>query len=143
MTFVKQIGCAATAMLVGASVSAPRAQAAYTVTLAEQGSNVVATGSGTLDLAGRTMTEGATTRLRSTRYEEYPSQEISPVAVSLPAQEPASAPIRSGMINDTGEISGAVGSVPVAEIASPINSMKSTMPQRNPWAKRRLIRPAA
>jgi len=52
MTFVKQIGCAAAlgvAMLIGYG---PMAQAAYTVTLAQMGSNVVATGSGSIDLAG-------------------------------------------------------------------------------------------
>lgn len=55
MTFVKQIGGAASlgaAMLIGACLSAPSAQAAYTVTLNQVGSDVVATGSGTLDLDG-------------------------------------------------------------------------------------------
>jgi hypothetical protein len=42
---------AAMAMLIGSSLSAPSAQAAYIVTLAQEGPNVVATGSGTLDLA--------------------------------------------------------------------------------------------
>jgi hypothetical protein len=53
MTFVKRIGgAAALAMLVGSGLSAPPAQAAYIVTLAQVGSNVVSTGSGTIDLAG-------------------------------------------------------------------------------------------
>jgi hypothetical protein len=39
------------ATLIGGGVSAPIAQAAYTVTLLQEGSNVVATGSGTFDLA--------------------------------------------------------------------------------------------
>jgi hypothetical protein len=52
MTFVKQIGCAAAAMLIGCGLSGLPAQAGYIVTLTEQGSNVVASGSGTLDLTG-------------------------------------------------------------------------------------------
>jgi hypothetical protein len=40
------------AMLIGSGLFAPPAQASYTVTLAQVGRNVVATGSGTLDLAG-------------------------------------------------------------------------------------------
>lgn len=54
MTFVKQIGGTAfgAAMLIGSGLFAPPAQAAYTVTLDQVGSNVVATGSGKLDLAG-------------------------------------------------------------------------------------------
>ena len=55
MTFVKQIGGAAAlgvAMLIGCGLSAPPAQAGYIVTLEQVGSNVVATGSGTIDLAG-------------------------------------------------------------------------------------------
>jgi len=55
MTFRKQIGGAAVfgmAMVIGSGLSAAPAQAAYIVTLAQVGSNVVATGSGTLDTAG-------------------------------------------------------------------------------------------
>jgi hypothetical protein len=54
MSFPKQIGRAAigVAILMGSGLSAPPVQAAYTVTLAQEGSNVVATGSGTIDLAG-------------------------------------------------------------------------------------------
>lgn len=55
MTLVKHLGGAAAvgmALLVGAGLSAPPAQAAYTVTLMQQGSNVVATGSGAIDLTG-------------------------------------------------------------------------------------------
>lgn len=58
MTFAKQIGSAAAlgaAMVIGACLCAPPAQAAYTLTLEQQGSNVVATGSGTLDLDGLTL----------------------------------------------------------------------------------------
>src|ERR1700741_2270138 len=40
------------AMLIGAGLSSPSAQAGYTVTLLEQMSNVVATGSGRIDLTG-------------------------------------------------------------------------------------------
>jgi hypothetical protein len=53
MIFVNRIaGVAAlgAAMLIGSGPCAPPAQAGYIVTLAQQGSNVVATGSGTLDL---------------------------------------------------------------------------------------------
>ena len=39
-------------MLIGFGLSAPSTQAGYIVTLTQQGSNVVATGSGTLDLTG-------------------------------------------------------------------------------------------
>jgi hypothetical protein len=52
MTSVKQIWCAAAlgvAMLIGYG---PMAQAAYTVTLAQVGTDVVATGGGTIDLTG-------------------------------------------------------------------------------------------
>lgn len=55
MGVLKQIGGAATvgaAMVIGCGLSAPPAQAAYVVTLTQVGSNVVATGSGTIDLAG-------------------------------------------------------------------------------------------
>jgi hypothetical protein len=54
MTFLKQIGGAAAlgVAMLGSGLSAPPAQAAYIVTLAQAGSNVVATGSGTIDLAG-------------------------------------------------------------------------------------------
>jgi hypothetical protein len=45
------VAVAIPAMLIGAGLSAP-AQAAYTVTLAQVGTSVVATGSGTLDLTG-------------------------------------------------------------------------------------------
>ena len=51
MTSLKWIGVGAT-MLVGVSLVAPPAQAAYIVTLLQAGSNVVATGSGTIDTAG-------------------------------------------------------------------------------------------
>jgi hypothetical protein len=55
MTIAKQIAGAAVlgiGMLVGCGVPAPSAQAGYTVTLAQQGPNVVATGSGPIDLTG-------------------------------------------------------------------------------------------
>jgi hypothetical protein len=54
MSFPKQIGGAAlgVAILMGSGLSAPPAEAAYIVTLEQEGSNVVATGSGTIDLAG-------------------------------------------------------------------------------------------
>jgi hypothetical protein len=60
MTFVKQISGGAmlgVAMLVGAGLSAPPAQAGYIETLEQVGSNVVATGSGTIDLAGLSRSE--------------------------------------------------------------------------------------
>jgi hypothetical protein len=53
MAFMKWVAGAAAlgaAMLV--SLFTPSAQAAYIVALTQQGSNVVATGSGTIDLAG-------------------------------------------------------------------------------------------
>src|SRR4051812_36977784 len=52
MTFVKRIAGAVAlgpALVFGGGLSAPPAQAAYTVTLQQQGSDVVATGAGTLD----------------------------------------------------------------------------------------------
>jgi hypothetical protein len=55
MRAMTKIGGAAAigvAMLVGFGLSAPPAQAGYTVTLEQVGSDVVATGSGTIDLAG-------------------------------------------------------------------------------------------
>jgi len=53
-TFTKQIGGAAlgAAMLLGAGLCAPPAQAGYIVDLTQVGGNVVATGIGTIDLAG-------------------------------------------------------------------------------------------
>ena len=51
----EQLGKAAAlgvAMFISAGMSAPPAQAAYVVTLAQVGPDVVATGSGTIDLAG-------------------------------------------------------------------------------------------
>lgn len=52
MTLVKKIASAtalSAAMMLGGGLPAPPAQAAYTVTLQQQGSDVVATGAGTLD----------------------------------------------------------------------------------------------
>jgi hypothetical protein len=50
MTFVKRI--AGAAVLIGCGLFVLPAQAAYIVTLVQQGDNVVATGSGTIDLTG-------------------------------------------------------------------------------------------
>jgi hypothetical protein len=53
MTFVTRIaGTAAlgAAMMIGSSLSAPPTQASYIVTLMQQGTNVVASGSGSIDL---------------------------------------------------------------------------------------------
>jgi len=53
--FVKRMTAAAAlgaAVLIGCGLSAPSAQAAYMVTLEQQGPNVVATGSGPIDLTG-------------------------------------------------------------------------------------------
>jgi hypothetical protein len=53
MTFVKQIaGLAALGAALLLGLSGPSAQAGYVATLTQQGSNVVASGSGTLDLTG-------------------------------------------------------------------------------------------
>jgi hypothetical protein len=55
MTFVKVITVAAAlgiALLIGGGLCAPPAQAGYIVTLTQQGANVVATGSGTIDTTG-------------------------------------------------------------------------------------------
>ena len=54
MTFGKRIGGAAaiSMAMLGAGLCAAPAQAAYIVTLAQVGSNVVATGNGTIDTAG-------------------------------------------------------------------------------------------
>jgi hypothetical protein len=46
------------ATLIGGGVSVPIAQAAYTVTLLQEGSNVVATGSGSFDLTALSLTGG-------------------------------------------------------------------------------------
>jgi hypothetical protein len=57
MGFVKQIAGAAAlgaGMLIGCGLSASPAQAGYIVKLTQQGSNVVASGSGTIDLNGLT-----------------------------------------------------------------------------------------
>jgi hypothetical protein len=62
MTFVRRITGAATigvAMLIGSGLSAPPAWAGYIVDLTQVGSNVVATGSGTIDLTGLTSFSGA------------------------------------------------------------------------------------
>jgi hypothetical protein len=60
------------AMLIGGGVSAQPAQAAYTVTLEQMGSNVVATGSGTIDLTGLSPT-------RSRRNPEPRNAKADPV----------------------------------------------------------------
>jgi hypothetical protein len=52
MTFIKGIASVGAAMLIG--LSATSAQAGYVVDLTQQGSNVVATGSGAIDLSGLT-----------------------------------------------------------------------------------------
>jgi hypothetical protein len=55
MTFVVKRMVSATAVgmaLIGGGLMAPPAQAGYVVTLTQQGSNVVASGSGTIDLTG-------------------------------------------------------------------------------------------
>jgi hypothetical protein len=64
MSFNHVAGAAAlgVAMLVGAGLSAPSGRAAYIVTLAQVASNVVATGSGTIDLTGLS-SEGASTKI--------------------------------------------------------------------------------
>jgi hypothetical protein len=53
MTFIKGIAGIGAAMLIG--LSAPSAQAGYVVDLTQQGSDVVATGSGAIDLTGLTV----------------------------------------------------------------------------------------
>ena len=61
MAFVKQFAgmtALGVAMLFGTGLCASEAQAAYTVTLTQQGPNVVATGSGTIDLTGLTSEPG-------------------------------------------------------------------------------------
>ena len=52
MAFIKGIASLGAAMLIG--LYAPSAQAGYVVDLTQQGSNVVATGSGPIDLTGLT-----------------------------------------------------------------------------------------
>jgi hypothetical protein len=54
------VAVAIPAMLIGSGLSAPPAQAGYTVTLTQVGSNVVATGSGTIDTTDLT-SEGSGT----------------------------------------------------------------------------------
>ena len=53
MTFIKGVASLGAAMLIG--LSAPPARAGYVVDLTQQGSNVVATGSGPIDLTGLTV----------------------------------------------------------------------------------------
>src|ERR1700719_2617380 len=53
MTFIKGAASLGAAMLIG--LSAPPARAGYVVDLTQQGSNVVATGSGPIDLTGLTV----------------------------------------------------------------------------------------
>ena len=48
------------AMLIGCGLAAPPAQAGYMVTLTQEGGDVVATGSGPIDLAGLSFVSGAT-----------------------------------------------------------------------------------
>jgi hypothetical protein len=74
MAFVKRIADAAAlgvAILIGSGLSSPLAQAAaYTVTLAQVGSNVVATGSGTIDLTGLSLFEsGVSTTIGIAPFE--------------------------------------------------------------------------
>jgi hypothetical protein len=52
MTFAKRMRGAFTVAMLGCGLTVPLAQADYIVTLVQQGNNVIATGSGTLDLAG-------------------------------------------------------------------------------------------
>lgn len=64
MTLVRRMEGAAVlgaAMLIGFGLFAPPAQAAYTVTLEQEGPNVVAMGSGTIDLTGLTFITSGTT----------------------------------------------------------------------------------
>lgn len=76
--------------LVSLGLSAIPAQAAYTVTLTQQGSNVVASGSGTIDLAGLTfITSGST----------------------MPEIAPTFATEATGMAGTVDEYSGAQGPV--------------------------------
>jgi hypothetical protein len=63
MTFLKEISGAValgTAAVMGSGLLAPPAQAGYIVTLAQVGSNVVATGSGTINLADLSLFEFST-----------------------------------------------------------------------------------
>jgi hypothetical protein len=75
MTLIKGIATGATMLIV---LSAPSAQAGYVVHLTEQGSNVVATGKGPIDLTG-----------------------LSPVGLFflLPALEPSAGIIQTGLSN--------------------------------------------
>ena len=50
MIFVTRAAALGVAMLIGSALSAPPAQAGYIVTLTQQGSDVVASGSGAIDL---------------------------------------------------------------------------------------------
>ena len=64
MTFVKRMGGATAlgvAVLTGYGLSAPPARAGYVVDLTQQGSNVVATGSGAIDLTGLLFDASGTT----------------------------------------------------------------------------------
>jgi hypothetical protein len=60
---MKQTAAAAAlgvAMMAGVGLSVPSAQAGYIVTLTQQGSNVVAAGSGTIDLAALSLDASGT-----------------------------------------------------------------------------------
>jgi hypothetical protein len=105
MTFVKRLVVAAAlgvAMLIGSGLSVPSAQAGYIVTLEQVGSNVVATGSGTIDLADLhfdahfggnpaeiapnvgTIITGPTTPQPTDQYEGFPLPLNGPEAFGPP-----------------------------------------------------------
>jgi hypothetical protein len=64
MIFVQRVGGLAAlgmVMLAGCGLSAPSAQAGYVLTLTQQGSNVIASGSGALDLTGLSLNSAGDT----------------------------------------------------------------------------------
>ena len=69
MKHIGGVAAIGVAMLIGSGLSAPPAQAVYIVTVQQVGSNVVATGSGTLDLTGLTFVE----RVNSSSGDIHPS----------------------------------------------------------------------
>jgi hypothetical protein len=106
MRFQEQLASAAAlgaTMCIGVGVLAPPAQAAYVITLAQVGPNVVATGSGTIDLAGLFFTGSGTTLGSFVR--------------------PSSSAIRTGV---AGDADGYAGATPPSNFGSGLSTFASS-----------------
>jgi PEP-CTERM motif-containing protein len=105
MAFIKGIASLGAAMLIG--LSAPPAQAGYVVDLTQQGSNVVATGSGPIDLTGLTRLGGI--------LSEAP--RLSPSAPSV-ITGPTSGPLLDGYTGVSGPANFGSGHQTIANSGS-------------------------